>query len=171
MSSSKRYISGPSTEAGQPTFIPGGEWKNRGVSPVTVILVTVVLIAVVVLITYLMVKGIKTETLEQTSGADLLNLDALINLKTDGQCCLPPAALLTTKEWIYSPSNNFTFSTTKTAPAIVCQGLTGVNLNNCLNYVSDSNGDPKILAHYGVTPYYPFSPGTAGGVCSSYGTC
>lgn len=171
MSSTQRYIPGPSTEAGQPVFIPGGQWENRGVSPITVIVITLVIMAIIIGVTYYLIRNIKVETIEQTSGGDLLNLDALINLKTDGQCCLPPSALTTTKEWIYSPSNGFTFSTNKTAPAIVCQGLTGVNLNNCLNYVSDSNSQPKVLAHYGVTPYYAFSPGTAGGVCASYGAC
>jgi hypothetical protein len=165
------YIPGPSTRGTDPIFLPGDAWEKRGVSPVSVIIITLVLLAVIIVVTILLVRRQKREVVTLVSGEDLLDLNTLINLKTDGQCCLPPSAVTTTQEWIYSPSNNFTFSSTKTEPAIVCQGLTGINLNNCLSYVSDSNGDPKILAHYGVKPYYAFSPGTAGGVCASYGTC
>lgn len=171
MSSGRRYIAGPSVPAGEPIFVQGGDWENRGVSPISVIIISLILIAIIVLLTIYFVRRINPPDVNQTSGSDLLNLDALIDLKVDGQCCLPPSASTTTKEWIYSPSNNFTFSTTKTAPSVVCQGLTGLNLSNCTNFVSDSNGNAKVVAHYGVTPYYGFAPGSAGGVCASYGSC
>lgn len=113
----------------------------------------------------------KREIVNLSSGDDLLDLSTLVNLKTDGTCCIPPSATISTQEIIYSPSNNFSYTTTKIAPAIVCQGLTGLTLNTCLAYVSDANGEPKILAHYGVKQYYGFSPGNAGGACASYGPC
>jgi hypothetical protein len=165
------YIPGPSTRGSAPIFIPGDSWDRGGASPVTVILATLIILTIIVILTIYIVRRMKRETITLTSGEDLLDLSTLVNLRTDGQCCLPPSAVTTTQEWIYSPSNDFTYSSTKTEPAIVCQGLTGLDLNTCLSYVSDANGDPKILAHYGVKPYYAFSPGTAGGVCASYGTC
>jgi hypothetical protein len=92
-------------------------------------------------------------------------------LDLDGECCFPVGGGVTTKEWIYSPSANFTFSTDKTKPAIVCQGLTGIDLNNCLSYVADADGQPKYTAHLGTTLYYAFSPGQATSICSSFTTC
>jgi len=166
-----RYIPGPSTRGTDPIFIAGDSWERKGVAPLTVIIITIVIIAIIILITLFSIQSMKRETVNLTSGEDLLDLSTLVNLKDDGTCCLPPSALATTQEWIYSPSNNFTYSTTKTTPAVVCQGLTGLDLGTCLAYVADADGNPKILAHYGVKPYYAFSPGTAGGVCASYGTC
>lgn len=169
--SRRNYIPGPITRGTDPIFIPGDAWERPGASPLVVIVVTLILIAAIVLITIFVIRRMKREVVELTSGEELLDLGSLVNLKQDGVCCLPPSAVSTTKEWIYSPSNDFTYSSTKTEPAIVCQGLTGLDLNNCLSYVSDDNGDPKVIAHYGVIPYYGFSNGTAGGVCVSYGIC
>jgi hypothetical protein len=166
-----RYIPGPSTQGSTPTFIAGNAWQRPGVSPMLVIIATLVIITIIVLITLFAIRSMKRETVTLISGEDLLDLSKLIDLRANGLCCVPPSASASTQEWIYSAADDFTFSSTKTEPAVVCQGLIGVDLNNCLNYVSDADRNPLILAHYGVKPYYAFSPGTAGALCDSYAAC
>jgi len=171
MSNAKRYIPGPSEPPGVPILIPGNQWDRKGISPLAVIVIALVIIAVIVGLTIYLINNIQRETVEQTSSPDLYNLNELINLGAEGTCCVPTGGTITSKQWVYSPSADFTFSINKTQPAIVCQGLTGVDLNNCLNYVADSNGDPIPLAHYGTTLYYAFSPGESLGICDYFDTC
>ena len=169
--SSRYFIPGPARPPGLPILIPGGQWERKGANGISVMIVAVIIIVIIVAITYLLIRNMKVETLERPASDELLNLDELVNLDVDGLCCFPTGGAVTTKEWMYSPSADFTFSTNKTKPAIVCQGLTSVDLNNCLNYVSDDSGGAKPVAHLGIGLYYAFAPGQALSICDNFQTC
>lgn len=171
--SGRSYVPGPSQPPGQPIFIPGSGYdKKLPVSTPVLILITLAIIIGIIIFTVIQINKVNPPPIQLPVDTDVLDLSKLVDLNLDGQCCIPPAQLTTNPRWVYSPSNNFTYSTDKTLPDIVCQGLTSTDLTSCLNYVSDSNGDPKILAHKGITLYYPFTHGQAGtGICTAYTTC
>lgn len=155
-----------------PIIIPGEISEPKFlIPPLILIIITVGIIAYIIYFTFRKIQNINPPDVEITVDPDILNFANLVNLDDDGECCIQPGQTISTARWIYSPSQNFTYSTDKTDPAIVCQGLTDTNLETCLNKVSDENGDPKIIAHKGITPYYGFSDGNAGSVCASYGAC
>jgi hypothetical protein len=176
MASTRPLIPTPQKPAGQAIFVPGGDYEKRlPISTFALFIITILVVLIIIFITWYYVRKIKNQIIEFPVDTDVLDLNALIDLEIDGQCCMPPSALISSKRWIYSPSNNFTFSSDKLQPAIICQGLTSTNLTNCLNFVTGTDGGPKILAHKGTEIYYGFAPGPAGpSICTSYtsaGTC
>jgi hypothetical protein len=169
----RTYIPGPSKPAGQPILIPGSAYDRKlPFSTPTLIVITLIIVVAIIIFTLNRISKVNPPAIQLPVDTDVLDLSKLVNLSTEGQCCIPPLQLNANPRWIYSPANNFTYSTDKSAPDIVCQGLTASNLTSCLNYVSDAEGNPKILAHRGITLYYPFTNGQAGsGICGSYTTC
>jgi hypothetical protein len=136
------------------------------------VLITLAIIIGIIIFTIIQINKVNPPPIQLEVDSDVLDLSKLVDLNLDGQCCIPPQQLTANPRWIYSPSNNFTYSTDKTVPDTVCQGLTSTNLTSCLNYVADDKGEPKILAHKGITLYYAFAPGQAGtGICSAYTSC
>ena len=166
-------VPSPQQAGSDPIFIPGATNERRfPISPGALLVITILIILGIILVTIYMIQKIEQPTVVQQVQTDIIDLDALIDLKVDGQCCVQPSTITPNPRWIYSPSNNFTFTTDKLKPAVICQGLTGGNLTTCLNYVSGSDGEVKILAHRGTAVYYGFSPGQASTtICSSYGAC
>ena len=169
----RTYIPGPSKPPGQPILIPGSAYDRKlPFSTPVLIMITLVIIIIIVIFTFYQISKVDPPAIQLPVDTDVLDLSKLVDLNVDGQCCIPPLEINPNPRWVYSPSNNFTYSTDKTSPDIVCQGLTAANLTSCLNYVSDAEGKPKILAHKGVTLYYAFTNGTAGtGICIAYTTC
>lgn len=173
MSVGRSYIPGVSKPPGQPILIPGSAYDRKlPVSTPVLLLITLGIIIGIIIFTIIQINKIQPEAVQLPVDTDLYDLSKLVDLEPDGVCCTPPQQLNPTPRWVYSPSNNFTYSTDVTEPAVICQGLTATDLTTCLNYVSDSKGKAKILAHKGITLYYAFSPGQAGsGICASYSTC
>tara|TARA_R110001632_G_scaffold148910_4_gene266160 strand:- start:1717 stop:2289 length:573 start_codon:yes stop_codon:yes gene_type:complete len=168
----RRLVSTPQEKDQLPIIIPGEKEKPKFPIPTLLLIIgTLIIIAIIVWFTYTKIRAINPDDLETIIDPDIVNLDAIFNLDSDGQCCVQPGQTNSTNRWIYSPSQNFTYSTDVTDPAIVCQGLTGTNLETCLNKITDDNGDSKVIAHKGIIGYYGFSNGDAGSVCESYSTC
>ena len=111
------------------------------------------------------------QTLELTFAEDILNLDNLVNLTFDGQCCIEQGATIPTARYVYSADTDFTYSTDALDPEIVCSSLSGPQQTQCLNTVSDENGDAKVIAHRGIELYYGFAPGQVSGVCTGFQAC
>ena len=166
----RSYIPTPQEPGTDPIFI-SNERQKKPLPVVPIVIATIVIIVIIALLTLFFTRRIERGEVITTVDGDLVNLDALFDLRLDGQCCVQPSTTLPTKRYIYSPSKNFSYSTDITNPDVVCQGLGGTQLQECLNMVSDENGDPKPIAHRDVTVYYGFSNGNAGSVCSSYATC
>ena len=164
----------PQTPAAPAYYQPGTNEKPVKSFPIragTLIIITLIIIVLIAVITFILIKRMTKDTLEQTYEPEVLDLDALIDLDVDGQCCVTTTSPLPNPRWIYSPSEDFSFSLDKTNVTTVCQGLTGQSLTDCLVFVSAPDGTPKIIAHKGIVSYYGFSSGTPGGVCSSLTTC
>ncbi len=148
------------------------ETKNRfPVSTTTIVIATVIIVAVIIGLTFWFVTRIEAEVTESTVDPDTLNLSTLVDLDVDGECCVEPSQVIGNPRWIFSPSNNFTYSFDQTDPLVVCQGLGVLETETCINFVTDDNGDPKILAHKGIISYFAFSVGDAGAICDSYTPC
>ena len=161
----------PSTPA---YYEPGSvavERKSFPIKASTLLIITLVIIILIVVITWILISRITRDSLEQVYEPEIIDLDALIDLRVDGQCCITTTNPNPNPRWIYSPSHNFSFSIDKTTPSVVCQGQVGQALTDCLAFVSNPDGSPKIIAHQDTVSYYGFSSGTPGAVCSSLGTC
>lgn len=167
-----RYVPGPVSPGTDAVFIPGVEYQKKERRFPIVVIIAVVLILAIIIVTIILVRSIKRKTLNVTSGDDIINLTPLPDLKSVGLCCKPsPTSNQTSKEFIYSPPDGYTYSTTPTQPETVCSSLTGVDNQVCINYVTGPDGKPRVLAHYGIVNYYAFAPGQASNVCDDYVTC
>lgn len=148
-----------------------GEGAKTRVAPGLIWTITIIVLLLIVILTVWLLLQQKREVLEISSGDDILKLDELVNLTQDGLCCVPPAVATPTTRWIWLAATDTTYSNDSLPSSVVCNGLTGTNLEACENLVNDSNGDPKPVAHYGITPYYVFSFGQPSSVCNSFTTC
>ena len=152
-------------------IVYGDPDKPKGLPIRTIIIVTIIIIVVIAVVTFILVIRMSPEAVEKVYEPEIIDLDALIDLKVDGQCCVTNGNPIPSTTWIYSPSHNFSYSTNKTSSSIVCQGLVGQALTDCLAMVSNPDGTPKIIAHRGITSYYGFSSGLPGAVCTGLAGC
>lgn len=154
-------------------YVYGNAEEQRGfrVKPITLIIITLIIIIVIAVVTIILIRMLNRDQLEQQFEPEIIDLDALVDLKVDGQCCVTNANPIPNPTWIYSPSQDFSYSTNKTQPAIVCQSLVGQALTDCLANVSNPDGTPKVIAHRGIVSYYGFASGQPGAVCASLAAC
>ena len=133
--------------------------------------IAIVVVLVIVIYAVYVILQQEREVIEIPYANDILNLDELIDITATGQCCIPPAVASFTPRWVYNAGTNFTYSIDSLDPEIVCGNLAGVDQTACLNKCSDENGDPKVVAHRGIIPYYCFAVGQPSTVCSSFTPC
>jgi hypothetical protein len=137
--------------------------------PAYIIIVTIIiLIIIIILALVIRLAQPVPPTVNEPAAPNILNLASLIDLGATGQCCIPPSQVNSILTYIYDPGTDYTYSFNATPPSIVCQNEIGSNKQTCLNFVSDSSGNAKILAHFGVQYYYAFAPGQAPNVCQAY---
>lgn len=134
------------------------------------IVAIIIVILIIVLAAFLILRQ-QSSVLELPYQEDTPLLDNLIDLTANGQCCIPANATTPTPRWIYLPSADFTYSINPLDPEIVCSNLTGLDNLACVRSLSDANGNVKIVANRGITPYYGFFPGQPSSVCSSFVGC
>uniref|UniRef100_A0A6C0CG64 Uncharacterized protein n=1 Tax=viral metagenome TaxID=1070528 RepID=A0A6C0CG64_9ZZZZ len=164
-------LAGPQASSGQTIVVANNQnQSNFPVSTRTILIITFVIILAVVLWTVYQVHKIPITTQQLPVETSLYNLDGLIDLAGNG-CCVPPSSIIPDPTYIYDPTSNFTYSTTKVAPSIVCQGTAGITATTCLATVTDKDDTTKPLAHKGITVYYPFAYGPVPSICTSYTPC
>lgn len=141
--------------------------------PIYIIIATIIILIIIIIIALVVkLKQSTPPVINEPAAPNILDLGSLLDLGAVGECCVPPNQSNSILTFIYDPGTNYTYSFNATAPSVVCQNEIGSNKQTCLNYVSDSSGNAKILAHYGIKYYYAFSPDQASNVCQAYlATC
>jgi hypothetical protein len=149
---------------------PGTKPKKSRLTARNIWIWTIIILIIIVIVSLLLIFTQQPEDVEIQADPEILNLDELFDLSVDGQCCIP-ASMIPNERWIYSPSDDFTYTLDIVNPNVVCQNELGSNLQACLAKVSNEDGTAKIIGHKGITYYYGFSPGQAINQCISYGAC
>ena len=95
--------------------------KQRGfrLAPGAIWAIAIVIVVIAAIITIYLILQQEREVLEVPYADEILNLDGLIDLTDDGECCVPPAVATPTTRWVYLPSTDFTYSSDPLDPEIV----------------------------------------------------
>jgi len=172
MSSNYVYHQAPSKTVSQTLTTNSVEVNKKKfiLSPTIIWVTTIIILIIILIITILLVrnKTVSQPEIDELAAPTVLDLGSLIDLAIVGQCCIPPSQSNTILTYIYDPVTNYTYSFNPTSPSIVCQNEVGSNKQTCLNFVSDSAGEAKILAHYGIKYYYAFATGNVVANCTSF---
>ena len=173
MAAKPKYVTyeGPTTskQTVVTTSSPDIEKPPFKLNPIVIWIVTIVIVIIILIIVFLSIRSTsEPEIINEPAEPGIIDLGSLIDLAIVGECCVPPDQLNGILTYIYDPVSNYTYSFNPTPPNIVCQTLTGSNLTQCTNLVSNADGSPRILAHFGIRYYYAFSPGKPVALCPTF---
>ncbi len=164
------YVDTPARPLPAPYIVPPAPKKQ--VSILLIWIIAIILIIIIILFVTLNSTHLVRQTIEIPPTEKIYNLETLVDLDPNGVCCHLPSSSTVTDRYIYLPSTNRTYSLTPSNVSAVCQGLSGQQLTDCQNEVTDSNGQLKIVSHRGVKIYYTFAIGQAPStICQSFQTC
>jgi len=151
----------------------GGFGRIFNVSPKVIWVITIlILILIIVIASVAAVASAQPSTARDVTVAeDIVNLDNLYDLDTDGLCCRLVDSVVITNRYIYSPSTNRTYTFDPVSPQNACASVSGNELTECLNDTTGPDGQVRPIAHKGIELYYLATPGPAFNVCQSYVTC
>lgn len=143
--------------------------------PIWIITIIIVLIIVIVTIFFILQLTPKTLIVPNSPNNKIYNLNTLLDLAPNGQCCfLNSSSITSTTSYIYDPVGDNTYSTNPSNPLQVCSSLSGQAFTDCVNSISNSDGTQKPTAHRGIILYYLYTPGAANGTCTgtpNFGLC